>query len=288
VHEPSVVKVGALVVALLAIDSWSGPPLAQSGPTFEVVSIKRSVSQEPGTRVTALPNGRFGMTSVPLGAVVLLAYELADFNQVEGLPDWTRTELYDIVAQAPAGVGIAFPGQGTALPGMVRAMLADRLKLVAHVEPRPTAMFALVVARADGRLGPNLTRSSIDCTNAPSGVAAAASPTPAAPQCGIRATIDSFSAQGIPLDRLIRLMIGPRSRRVVVDRTNLTGTFDVAMRFRPPDPPPGAATAGLPAPNPDLPSFEAAVEEQLGLRLQPIRELADMLVVDRIDRPTAD
>lgn len=77
-------------------------------------------------------------------------------------------------------------------------------------------------------------------------------------------------------------------QRPVIDRTGLTGTFDVNLRFRPPEPPPGAAAAGLPLPafDPDLAPIETAVQEQLGLRLQPIREPADVLVIDRLERPT--
>ena len=155
-------------------------------------------------------------------------------------------------------------------------------------------MFALVMARADGTLGPNLVRSSIDCTTAPSGPPSnirETPPTPGGPAaCGNQATLTSFSGKGIPLDRVIRLIIAPRVRRLVVDRTGLAGTFDISLRFRGPEPPPGAVGAGLPVPtsDPDLPPIETAVQEQLGLKLQPIREVADVLVIDRIERPTAN
>lgn len=92
------------------------------------------------------------------------------------------------------------------------------------------------------------------------------------------------------LDRVIRLISAPRVRRLVVDRTGLAGTFDISLRFRGPEPAPGAAAAGLPAPtaDPDLVPIETAIQEQLGLKLQPIRESADVLVIDHIERPTAN
>jgi uncharacterized protein (TIGR03435 family) len=266
----------------------------QPGRAFEVVSIKPNTSVEPGARVATPPGGRLSMTNVPLSAILFTAYELQDAFQVDGLPEWVQKERFDVEAQAPAGVSIAFPGQGTALPRMLQAMLADRMKLATHVEKRTVPMFALVLARADGTLGPNLSRSSIDCTTAAVGPPVAAPQTPRsasdAPTCGNRATLTSFSGTGIPLDRVIRMIIAPRVRRLVVDRTGLAGTFDVSLRFRGPEPPPGAGVAAAPVQtlDTDLAPIETAIEEQLGLKLQPIREPADVLVIDHIERPTAN
>jgi uncharacterized protein (TIGR03435 family) len=96
------------------------------------------------------------------------------------------------------------------------------------------------------------------------------------PGCGNQATRTSFTGKGIPLDRVIRLIIAPRIGRLVVDRTGLTGTFDLDLRIR------------GPTLDSDLPSIETAIQEQLGLKLQAIREAADILVIDRIERPTAN
>ena len=280
---------GFALSATLVLAVWAQHVGAQSGPTFDVVSIKASRSDEPGSRAAVQAGGRLTMTNVPLSAVVLTAFELADYNQVDGLPEWTHTERFDIEARAPVGVPIAFPGQGTPLPRMLQAMLADRMQLAAHVEKRSTAMFALVTARGDGRLGPQLSRSSIDCTTALSPPAASAAlPGSDASRCGIQITRTSFSGRGLPLDRVIRLIIAPRVGRPVVDRTGLTGTFDIALRYRAPDPPPGAGLGGSPVASldPDLSPIETAVQEQLGLRLQPVREPANVLVISRIERPT--
>jgi len=278
----------AVVVSAIALGAQA------SKPTFEVVSIRPNHSAELGAEVSALQGGRLIMKNVPLSAILFTAYELQDAFQVDGLPEWAQKERFDIEAQAPADVPIAFPGQGTALPRMLQAMLADRMKLTTHVEKRSVPMFALVIARADGRLGPNLSRSSIDCTTAPSGPPAAARETPPSagrpPMCGNHATLTSFSGRGIPLDRVIRLIIAPRVRRLVVDRTGLAGTFDIDLRYRPPEPPPGtvATAPAEPAFDPDLPPIETAVQEQLGLKLQPIREQTDVLIIDGIERPTAN
>jgi uncharacterized protein (TIGR03435 family) len=279
-----------LAVALLVMIA----PVAPAGQTadrrFEVVSIKSNTSGEQGSGVATQPGGRFIMTNMPLSAILFTAYELQDAFQVDGLPEWAQKERFDIEAQAPTGVPIAFPGQGTALPRMLQAMLADRMKLATHVEKRIVPMFELVLARADGTLGPNLSRSSLDCTTAPVGPPAAARETPSsagdASTCGNRATLMSFSGTGIPLDRLIRLIIAPRVRRLVVDRTGLAGTFNISLRFRGPEPSPGSIAAGPLPTDLDLAPIETAIQEQLGLKLQPIREPADVLVIDNIERPT--
>lgn len=287
---PSTIGVAGLLLALavLVVCEYRTQG-AQSSPTFEVVSIKRNTSQASGSNVAVQPGGRLIITNVPVSALVLLAFELQDYFQTDDLPDWTRTEAYDIEAKAPAGVPIAFPGQGTPLPRMLQAMLADRMKLRTHVEKRNVPMFALVKARTDGALGPGLVRSALDCTLAPPRIAADRG-APPAPGCGNRATADSFSGRGLPLDRVIRLIIAPRVGRPVLDRTGLAGTFDIALAFRLPDAPTGAS-GGPPSPSiapPDRPLLETALQEQLGLKLQAIREPADVLVVDHVEPPSVN
>ena len=275
--------------ATLVLAVSTGRLGAQIQPTFDVISIKPSTSEEPGSRVTVQPGGQLAMMNVPISAIVLTAFELADYNQVDGLPEWTHVERFDIEARAPAAIPIAFPGQGTALPRMLQAMLADRMQLAAHIEKRSTAMFALVTARADGTLGPQLSRSSIDCRIAATAPASRApSAQGDASQCGIQLTLTSFSGRGLPLDRVIRLIIAPRVGRPVIDRTGLDGTFDISLQYRAPEPRPAAAVGGFPAPpsTPDLPPIETALQEQLGLRLETIREQADVLIIGRIERPT--
>lgn len=283
-------RVLVAVMTALVAGEYRPQATAQSSPTFEIVSIKRSTSLEQGSNVAVQPGGRLIIINVPVSAIVLLAFELQDYFQTDGLPEWSRSDAFDIEAQAPAGVPIAFPGQGTQLPRMLQTMLVERMKLATHVEKRNLPMFALVKARRDGSLGPGLVRSRLDCTSAPPRTASADRAAPQTPGCGNVATRDSFSGRGLPLDRLIRLLIAPRIGRPVVDRTGLTGTFDIALTFRLPEPPAGSVAGGspLPPPDPDRPLLEDALQEQLGLRLQGIREPADVLVIDHLEPPSAN
>ena len=115
---------------------------------FEVVSIKRNSSLTTGGGMRSLPDGTTVMTNQPIRSIILSASPVP-VREVEGLPDWVNTERYDITLKPPAGAAREQRGE------MMRRMFVERTKLQAHVEDRERDVFALVVARSDGRLGPN-------------------------------------------------------------------------------------------------------------------------------------
>ena len=90
------------------------------------------------------------------------AFQVQDFQLVGG-PDWIAKERFDIVAKAEHDIVPTPPG--TTGPGqlMLRSLLAERFKLAVHQEKRELPVYALVVARNDRRLGPQLQRSTVDC-----------------------------------------------------------------------------------------------------------------------------
>jgi uncharacterized protein (TIGR03435 family) len=142
-------------------------------------------------------------------------------------------------------------------------------------------VFALVVARDDRRLGPRIQASTTDC-------AAAAAPGSPAPQtasgqllCTTRMSPFSINAGGMTMARLAQTLSGIVDR-VVRDETKLSGGYDLQLSFTPERPPPPGA---LPTADPDAPSIFAALQEQLGLKLDARRGKVEMLVIDRIDRP---
>jgi uncharacterized protein (TIGR03435 family) len=150
-------------------------PLAPSAE-YEVISIKRN-TDGPGTGGLAIrPDGTFIMTNGTIKAI-LLAGSPVPTREVTGFPDWVNTEAYDITAKAPAGSTRAQSGE------MMRNMLIERMKLRGHVEERERNTYALVLARGDGRLGPQFKPSTLDCA-APTAPASPEQPqvAPAAPQ----------------------------------------------------------------------------------------------------------
>jgi len=151
-------------------------------------------------------------------------------------------------------------------------------------------MYALVVARADGRLGPQLTRSVSDCVmpgglppaNPPGGIAPAARP------CGARGRVGSIQSIGVPLSEFAE-RLAERVQRSVVDRTGLTGAWDFTLMYTP-EPSqiaPGVPAPGAPPPaaDPNQPSLFTALQEQLGLKLESTRGAVEVLAIDRIERP---
>jgi len=241
--------------------------VAQTPPTFEVASVKANKSGPEGVSVSW--QGGLTMVNVPLRAIVQLAYGINTPSRIVGHPDWTNVERFDIQAKPPDGITTV-----EQMRPMLQALLADRFKMVAKLEKRELQSYALVKAKANGPLGPNLKPSKAKCAGR------GATPEPDAVQCGVRpGGAGRISLVGIPMAQLAPL-VSVVVQRPVVDRTGLPGTYDIELTFTP-----GAVPGGDLA-NPDAPSLFTAIEEQLGLKLDAEREVVEVLVVERIERPT--
>jgi uncharacterized protein (TIGR03435 family) len=172
------------------------------------------------------------------------------------------------------------------MEAMLRAMLADRFKLAVHYEIQERPVYALVLARADGRLGPNIKKSELDCDAIQAARRAGSKePPPAtsngAPACGMsmRGGVGLEVLMGArPLSALASSFGSGTTGRVVIDKTGLSGLYDMTLNYvsQPkPDAPPGTP-----------PDVFTAVQEQLGLKLESDRAPLKILVIDRIERPT--
>ena len=252
--------------------------------TFEVASIRRNVSGDQGASVRGQPGGRVVVTNNSLYNLIRNAYNAQRFEMVPGerLPSWIDSDRWDINAKAAENATQAEMQQ------MLQNLLADRFKLVAQRETRDMPIYALVLARNDGRLGPRLRRSEVDCA-ALAAAARAGGPPPTpppgpGPYCGTRANNSGGMAHvamhGIPLANFVR-NLSAAAGRFVVDKTGLTGPFELELKFSQ-DPGGGAA-----APT-EYPSLFAALEEQLGLKLEPQRGAVQVLVIESAEHPTED
>ena len=251
--------------------SAPGPP---DRPTFEVATIKPNKSGDARSRTDAAPNGRVMATNVPLNDLVRTAFLLQPQEMVMGerAPTWITTDRWDIEAKA---AGEPSPQQ---MRAMLRNLLIDRFKLVTRRDVRTMSAYALVLARNDRQLGPQLRRSTLDCE---AQVAAARVPgtTPGTvQQCGGRSGRGTIATFGVPLSDFAK-SLSPAAGRYVFDATGLTDRFDANLKWTP-DPEPGAAAP------PDGVSLFTAIQEQLGLRLDPRQAPVDVFVIESAEQPT--
>lgn len=281
---------------------WDAPHLE-----FDVASVKTNKSGPAMSMMRTVP-GEFRMTNIPLRLLIFQAYRVSSYQMVGG-PGWIDSERFDIIAKAPAG---STPDQTTL---MIRGLLADRFKLKVHAETREVPIYALVLARSDGKLGPKLAKSTDDCEKilaerraaAQAARAGGAGPVPFTmpgpnekPVCTIsmRPTLVpngmplmTFRAGGQPMQALVSQISGMVNRRVV-DRTGLTGLYDFELEFSmrgqmPLTTQSAAGNTTTTAPIDDGPTIFDAVRE-LGLKLESEKGPVEHLVIDSVERPTED
>jgi uncharacterized protein (TIGR03435 family) len=236
---------------------------AISGAQFDVVSIKLNKSGDIGSSGRQLPDGTQVWTNRPISTIIGAAAPEQAFETI-GLPEWARAERYDITAR-PAPDSRPSRQQRAE---MMRNLFIDRFKLVAHIEQRERDGFALVVARSDGKLGPQLKKSTLDCRGADSDKCGGGMGPGVIDQTGGRIDGFAFSIQG--------LAGGP-----VTNRTGLDGFYDLTLHYSIRN-----LSADPTASPDDAPDIFTALQEQLGLKLVPEKTKVKVFVIDHIERPT--
>jgi uncharacterized protein (TIGR03435 family) len=281
-----------LTTAVVVLPAVTLSAQTDTRPAFAVATIKRNNTRADAQGMRLQPGGRLVITNQPLRRLITFAYSLQP-QQLEGGPSWLDTDRFDITAQAEGNISPTPPG-GPPGPAqlMMQRLLAERFGLVVHTESRELPIYALTLARRDGQLGPRIKPADRDClalmTVAPGGVPVQAPRlADGRPGCGImRDGAGRVMAGGTTMTMLAVSMLTGPAGRLVVDRTGLTGAYDFDFEFamdRAPGAPPApdAATAVS-----DLPGLFTALEEQLGLKLQPTREPIPVTVIDRVTQPT--
>ena len=275
---PGLVVVGGL--RLLTAVGQEAPPKAA---TFEVASVKINKSGPAGTRIDFQAK-RVNLVNVPLRAIIQLAYGIQQPTRVV-VPNWVNEERYDIVATSENVISLEQRRT------MLQALLAERFRLMTHNESREQSAFAMVLARSDGRLGPNLRKSTAVCANRAGGLGGGPAADAPNPQptvvCGVRpAGPGKIVLVGVEVNLLASALSVPMGR-TVFDKTGLTGLYDVEITFTPEVPQgPGAPAADAPPGGEFNSTLLGAIQDQLGLKLNSEKEKIDILVVDRIERPS--
>ena len=288
------VFVTPVAVGALNPPAQTGPlPAPASLPSFDAVSVRPNVTEGRGGRSGgAMRPQQFAVQNATLKTIVRRAFgtsgdapgntnDLLE-QQVAGGPEWIGGDKFDITATTTA------PTEPARMRLMVQRMLAERFQLKAHWEKREMPVYVMALARPDGRLGPGMTlKSEAECAagrrDGPPPMPEPGVPAPP-PRCGaIQFGPGLLFAGGVALDwvasTLTTVPVVTGIDRPVLNRTNLQGNYAFELKFAP---------ATNPNPDPDRPHLFTALEEQLGLKLEATRAPIDVLVIDSVEKPTAN
>jgi uncharacterized protein (TIGR03435 family) len=271
-----------LGISTVVLTTSVAVPVAQTpGPTFEVASVKPHTSDDQRSIMTVQPGGRFTMRNEPLRLLIRTAYQLQD-DQIVGGPAWLSSDRFDIDAKAPDEE--AFLNR---LAAMLQALLADRFGLRVHHDSKELPVFVVVLARSDGRPGPQLRPT--ECPDLEIDLKQLKPCTNLSPGLG------RFTARGTPMKPFLDYL-APFVNRVIVDRSGLNGRYDITLEWTPDNLPQRAPGTAADQPlrlngvaiDPNGPTIFTAMQEQLGLKLQSTRGSVDVLVIDHVEQPTED
>ena len=249
--------------------AWAIPeppkPMAADAPlAFEVATIKLSNPDQPGKLFTV--RGRNVMTiNTTLSDLIVFAYDLHQ-KQVAGAPDWAESQKFDVTGQ-PESPGVP---SITQLRGMIRLLLTERFKLAFHRDKREMPVYAIIV----GPNGHKLTKNDNNPNGLPNLLFRGLGNLPVS-----NATIADFAG----------VMQSAVMDRPVVDKTGLTGRWDFAIRWTPDESQFGGLGVRVPPPTDDPnapPGIFTAFTDQLGLKLDPARAPVDVVVIDKVEKPS--
>ena len=274
-------------------------------PRFEVAAIRPtdikaftagSGGPVPPIGVRMLPNG-MNATLATVRMLILSAYQIRDYQLVGG-PGWVDSDRFDISARAAGEVTPEVARR------MLKNLLHDRFKLRAHTETRQADVHALILANGDGRFGPGLKRTNPECEATLEARKKGGAAPPSGPPdlqairkqtfCGMSimgsmsSGASTYSMGGVALDRLANQISGEVGGPVV-DRTGLTGLFDILLEYASQR---RQLQAAPPVTAPDLTkdvapaSLRDALREQLGLKLETEKGPLEALIIDSLDRPS--
>jgi uncharacterized protein (TIGR03435 family) len=269
---------GNLAAASTSQQAAPVPPATQALPKFEVASIRVN-GNPPGRFIVPLPGGKISCTGDSLKDLVGMAWGVSPDEVLSG-PAWADSIRYNILAKAEDGAtqGMSINQIGQYNRLMMRSLLAERFHVAVHLETREAPIYALVIARKDGKLGPGLKEPKV-------GQCAQLEIKPfVLPEdgtfpelmCGAGLLIFKGTARGAQSE--IKSLTSPLSRvvgRRVVDETGLKQRFDIEMQW-----------SNKLVPSDNQPSIFIALEEQLGLKLESRKGPVDFMVIDHAERPT--
>ena len=228
-----------------------------AAPTFEVATIKPAGPSPDGhTHINYPPGDRFSARNITMLNLMQWAYDMPEKQILDG-PSWLGSSRFDFDAKIDVDQIKGLTGQQDRdlKRRMVQALFADRFQLKLHQETRALAAYDLVVAKGGLKMQPNKSSGG---------------------SYGVGRT--HFNGEGLTMTSIaeeLSLITG----RVVVDKTKLGDRYNLKLEWGADDAPAGDNSA---------PSLFTAIQEQLGLKLEPAKEPVPVLVVDHVGLPTAN
>jgi uncharacterized protein (TIGR03435 family) len=253
----------------------------EARPQFEVASIKPAAPDAQGNFFRFMPGGGVNISNMNLKEMIMFAWRMQPF-QVSGGPSWLGSERFDVTAKSD------HPPKDGERQLMLQQLLEERFKLTIRQETKELPIYALVLARKDGKLGPRLVESKEGDCRVPD-PASPGPPPQGSVNCGQQImNPQRLSASSVPVGN-ITPMLSRILGRTVIDRTGLTAKYNITMEWTPDEslamqPPPDAPK--LPAADGAGPTIFTALMEQLGLKLEAQKGPVEVIVVERAEKPT--
>lgn len=229
---------------------------SQSAPQFDVVSIKPNNSDDRGGNLRPIAGG-FAATNLSLNNLIQSAYKLKPW-QILGGPAWITTDHFDIEAKTDGNPSLQQKME------MLQPLLADRFQLKVHRETRQLPIYTLAVAKSGAKL----------------------KATAAGERGYIRAGRGLIEGKNVAIAMLADLLGGSLGQSVA-NATGIAGSFDIKLEWTPTE---GERNYSFDdrAIDPAGPSLFTAIQEQLGLKLESGKGPIEVLVIDRVEKPSAN
>ncbi|MFC5862983.1 TIGR03435 family protein [Acidicapsa dinghuensis] len=255
-------------------------------PQFEVATVKPSHPSDDQQSLLLSP-GRFTMENMPIKELIRFAYGLKSEDQLSGVPAWAASDRFDIVAkesESQTQILDKLPGEQRMeqVRLMAQSLLAERFGLRVSHESRELPVYVLVVAKNGSKLTPAAPPPAPPAENEKPG-----DPPRKTGMHGIRRSgPGELQGMSATIDLLVNVLSHQPDlgNRLVLDQTGLTGLYDWTLKWAPVNAEPGEPEAS--AGDPSEPALFTALQEQLGLKLESQKAPVDVVVIDRIEKPS--
>ncbi|HWE53618.1 MAG TPA: M56 and DUF3738 domain-containing protein [Bryobacteraceae bacterium] len=277
----------AAVAVPLMVGIGNTPPLMAQSPAvsqgrFDVAAIRVNNSGANILGIRVVPGGGLRVVNATLKSLIAEAYQVRDF-EISGGPVWLGSTRYDIEAKGQIESGGTPVQSGLQVMKMLQELLADRFDLRIHRERKEMPIYGLLVTKN----GPRLEASRGVCFDPTAGIPPPPTlpgQSPSRPCGGFNNSSGQMLGAGVAMPRFAA-NLARFTGRTVVDKTELKGSYDIALRWAPSEGQAWLPTGPLP-PDDSQPSIFTALQEQLGLRLEAQRGPVEVLVIDRAEKPS--